>query len=427
MSTPPFVEACINRWFTSDSRLSLQRTTTELCRRLTRRGHELHYFHRADDPYCQLMVQVLPDLANRFNVSIRPHVIERLPANMYPDPERYEAYSIIDASRLARLYGLGFPYTATVPDRLAVGMANRYLASMQEDPDFFALAEEIGAAVWQHDLKTVRSRCVIADVAEKRLLENEQFLQKLGHCQSALVCYGEEFYPGLDRLDLLERRLNKLRVGDDEVHFELTRLWRYQLERMERSIAGKTLELFFCLASPHSYLALSLAAELAEKTGVRLKLRPVLPMKMRGQKTPLMKWRYMMLDAAREARLEGLPFGKVVFPAAEGVSKAMALGFALSNAGHDVAFYKAYMSAVWAQGLDVDSEKGLEAILRAAGLETSWLAKTLPEEEWRRLAHSNLQDMQISGGWAVPTFRVNGAVLWGQDRLWAVVDALKQP
>ena len=77
----------------SDWVLGLRRGIRDFRRLVDRREHEILYFHRADDPVCQLMVQVLPEFAERFDVRIKPRVVERLPANMYPDPQRFEAWT----------------------------------------------------------------------------------------------------------------------------------------------------------------------------------------------------------------------------------------------------------------------------------------------------------------------------------------------
>ncbi|MEX0297431.1 MAG: DsbA family protein, partial [Kordiimonas sp.] len=426
MSVHSFLQSNVAAWLTSETRLSMRYSQVELARRMKRCGHEILYFHRADDPYCQLMVQVLPDLASRFDVKIKPLVVEQLPANMYPDPARFEAYSILDATRLARLYGLGFPSSAVVPDRLGVGMANRYLASLQDDPKFFAIAEEVGAALWREDIADVKRLCVIADIHEDRLSNNERLLKSLGHYASGTVYYGGEFYPGLDRLDHLEKRLNRLGVGDGEVHFELTRLWRYKLERMEKSVSGRTVELFFSVRSPYSYIALQLASEFAAISGVRLKLKPVLPMVMRGMAVPPNKRRYILSDAAREARMENVPFGRIVDPLGEATYKAMSIGLKLQEEGLDLAFFKAFTKGVWAQGVDGASEKGLARILESAAVSTAKAATGLPKEAWQEKAERNRQEMLMAGSWGVPTFRVGTETLWGQDRLWAIVETLKQ-
>ncbi|WP_262695864.1 DsbA family protein [Kordiimonas aquimaris] len=434
MTIANFLKASVARWLSSEKRLKFARFRTELVRKVRRADHIIYYFHRADDPYCQLMVQVLPDIASRFNVVIKPLVVEKLPANMYPDPQRYEAYTILDASRLARLYGLGFSLSATVPDRLAVGMANRFLASRQSDPAFFTLAEEIGAALWRQDLATVRNMCSIADVSEDTLTENEKKLHELGHYASACLSYGGEFYVGVDRLDHLERRLNALGLGDDETGYEIHRLWRYDLEELERSVSAKTVEVFFSVRSPFSYVGLELISELAEKTGVRLLLKPVLPMMMRGMKVPPAKRGYIFQDTAREARLEGVAFGKVVDPLGEATWRAMQIGYALQDlekdgqyeSGKALTFFRTCMRAVWSEGVDASTDKGMAQILVKSGLATDFEKQALSREETKRRAELNKNEMFRYGSWGVPTFRVEGETVWGQDRMWAIVDALKQ-
>ena len=433
MSLSTVLRASVASWLTSSARLNLRRALAELSRKINRKPHTVHYFHRADDPYCQLMVQVLPDIASRFAVEVKPLVVEQLPANMYPDPARYEAYSIIDAGRIARLYGLGFIEDAVVPDRLAVGMVNRYLASKQQDAKFFQIAEELGAALWRRDLDTIRRTCGLADLGDSQLEANQQQLKELGHYASASLHYAGEFYVGIDRLDHLERRLNKLGLGDGEVSYEVQRLWRYSLEDLERSITGQSVEVYFSVRSPYSYVGLQLVHDLAEKTGVRIDLKPILPMLMRGMKVPPAKGRYILFDTAREARLEGVDFGHICDPLGAATWRAMQIGFALmedektgGQPGQAFAFFKAFTKGVWALGIDGTSDKGMSKILSNAGLSNSWIAKALDRENTEKKAEMNRQEMFRHGSWGVPTFRAGGETFWGQDRMWAIVDALKQ-
>lgn len=434
MTKTNFLRATAARWLSSETRLNLSRFKHEILRKIRREEHTIYYFHRADDPYCQLMVQVLPDIASRFAVTIKPLVVERLPANMYPDPNRYEAYTILDASRLARLYGLGFALSATVPDRLAVGMANRFLASKQSDPAFFALAEEIGSALWRQDLASVRAMCSIADMSESVLAANERKLHELGHYASACLSYEGEFYVGVDRIDHLERRLNALGLGDGEVNYEIHRLWRYDLDELERSVSRKTVEFFFSVRSPFSYIALQLITELTQKTNVQLKLKPVLPMMMRGMNVPPAKRRYIFLDTAREARLEGVAFGKVADPLGEATWRAMRLGFALLDMedldevekGKTLQFFSECTRAAWAEGIDIATDKGMAHVINRVNLPANIEEKSLTKEEAGQRAEDNKQKMFSYGSWGVPTFRVDGETIWGQDRMWAIADALKQ-
>ena len=425
MNFKAILRSRVAAWLTSEARLNGKRRRAEFARRLARRPHEILYFHRSDDPYCQLMVQVLPELAYRFDVKITPLVVEKLPANMYPDPARFEGYSIIDAARLAKLYGLGFPATASVPDRLSVGMANRYLASVQNDPKFFSIAQEVGAALWREDLLTVRKLCVVADIDEQMLVDNEKRLRDLGQYSSASLYYEGEFYVGIDRIDHLERRLNRLGLGDGECHFDLTRIWRHRLETLDKSVAGRTVEFFFSVRSPYSHLSLQQVSEFAELSGINLKIKPVMPMLMRGMQVPATKGRYILSDAAREARLEDIPFGKIVDPLGLAVKRAMGIGFSLPDDQTMLRFFSAFTRGVWAEGIDGTTDEGLLRIIANAGLPPSTLTQALPEEMWMEKAERNMSEMLVYGSWGVPTFRVANETLWGQDRLWAIAEILK--
>ena len=414
------------RWLASETRQNLGRFRTEWARKIARKPHEILYFHRCDDPYCQLMVQVLPELASRFDVKIRPKVVERLPADMYPDPQRYEAYTIVDATRLARLYGLGFPSSAVVPDRLSVGMAHRHLANLENDPDFFSVAEEIGEALWRNNTHAVLETASAADIEEKKLAENERLLRTLGHYASAILYYGGEFYQGIDRMDHLEMRLNALGVGDGAVNFNLQRLWRHEVSDLLGSVAGRSVELFFSVRSPYSYLGLELAGEFARKTGVTLRLRPVWPMMMRGMKVPPNKGKYILMDVGREARLEEVDFGNIHDPLGTATKRAMAIGFAVMQEGYGLDFFQSFTRGVWAEGIDGASDQGLTRILEKAGLSSKWLSSAISEKRCALLAEANQQELFASGSWGVPTFRVDGETVWGQDRMWAVMEALKR-
>ncbi len=50
----------------------------------------------------------------------------------------------------------------------------------------------------------------------------------------------------------------------------------------------------------------------------------------------------------------------------------------------------------------------------------------LQNEAWRERAAANREELFAAGLWGVPSFKVGNTVVWGQDRLWAVHDALKQ-
>ena len=425
MKLKSVIRSRIIQWLTSQSRQRLVRNRVELLRRISGRPHELIYFHRADDPYCQLMVQLLPELMTRFYIQIKPVVVERLPADMYPDPQRYEAYTILDAIRQAKLYGLGFPARAIVPDVLSARMANNFLADRQDDPNFFSLAEDVGAALWQRDVVGLQAICGDALIEHSDVLRtNENLLWRLGHYASANIYYGEEFYAGTDRLDHLEARLNKLGLGDNERHYDLGRVWIDDVVDNPFDASDQTIEIFHSVRSPYSYLALEQCAYLRNKTGVNVVIKPVLPMVKRGMKVPPSKIRYIISDTAHEAYESNIPFGRMADPLAS-AEQGLAIGHWAKTLGRDMNFYRSFGQAHFAKGIDGSQTDGMISILEMAKLSVKTGMKAIHDQSWRGEVEANKQEMLRHGCWGVPTLKCGDQVVWGQDRMHTIVESLK--
>ena len=82
------------------------------------------------------------------------------------------------------------------------------------------------------------------------------------------------------------------------------------------------------------------------------------------------------------------------------------------------------MQGVWAEGIDAGSDKGLRKIVERAGLPWNGAQAALQDDTWWDTAQTNREELFAHGLWGVPSFKVGKAVLWGQDRLWAVHNAL---
>jgi 2-hydroxychromene-2-carboxylate isomerase len=82
------------------------------------------------------------------------------------------------------------------------------------------------------------------------------------------------------------------------------------------------------------------------------------------------------------------------------------------------------MRGVWAEGIDAGSDRGLRNIVERAGLPWNEARAALNGEAWRQTAEDNRAEMFALGLWGVPSFRVRDTAVWGQDRLWAVQQAL---
>jgi len=145
---------------------------------------------------------------------------------------------------------------------------------------------------------------------------------------------------------------------------------------------------------------------------------------MRGLPVPREKRSYISLDAAREAHARGIPFGRVNDPVGRPTERGLALIPLAEREGKGQAYLLSFMRGVWAEGIDAGSERGLRTIAERAGLSWDAASAALRDEGWRAVAEANRAEMFGLGLWGVPSFRVGDLAVWGQDRLWAVQDAL---
>ena len=300
---------------TSPRTRSLRRALYEIGRRACLRPREAQVYLRLDDPYSLLLAQVLPELADRFSVRIRPRVVSRLDPAMYPDIARFECWALRDATNLAALYRLAGPGTPP----LDAGVASLRLAEFRELGAVrqFFLNWWRGGAV-PHAVNSDRARAEIA--------ANERALHAGGHYQSAVIFFGGEWYWGLDRLDHLERRwiaAGLAHATDDRPRFVARH--RFLVGPPVPAPTGEPLVLYWSACSPYAYLALERCYRLADHYSVQLDIRPVLPMMMRNLPVPRAKRLHILLDAKREAETEGIPLGRVCDPAGEGVERCYGL------------------------------------------------------------------------------------------------------
>jgi 2-hydroxychromene-2-carboxylate isomerase len=165
---------------------------------------------------------------------------------------------------------------------------------------------------------------------------------------------------------------------------------------------------------------------LGRAAGVPVRLRWVLPMVMRGLPVPKAKRAYIAADAAREAHLRGVPFGRVLDPVGRPTERALALFPLAERGGRGEAYLLSAMQAIWAEGLDPGSDRDLRRIAARAGLDWNDCQAALADDGWRAVAEANRAELFAHGLWGVPSLVANGTAVWGQDRLWAIRDALRR-
>lgn len=377
-------------------------------------GGVVRYFHQADDPYSHLAVQLLPRLAAAYDVAVEVFLVPPPIESAAPDRERLAGWSLRDAARLAEAHGLSLPADARQPTDDQTALAEQALAAALGRPDFASVAVAIGEALWSGDDRALE-RFPLAPAADA-LEAGEAKRLELGHYLGATFHHGEMWFWGPDRLHYLESQLadhRKPRAAP------VARLMQEGAAPVASSPV--TLDFFCSFRSPYTWLAARRVRELAERYGATLRLRPVLPMVMRGLPVPREKQVYIVRDCWREAMRQGIAFGRMVDPVGLGVERGMGVLGRAMTLGKGMAFAESFLGGAFSEAIDATTDEGLWTMAERAGLTREDVAAGLADEAWRDMAEANRLEMLDLGLWGVPSFRVGDLPgHWGQDRLWAV-------
>jgi len=425
---------------TSPHTRQLRRWLAEQGRRLRGEPHRVLYFHQVDDPYGQLVVQVLPELAARYDVELVPHLVAPPSDAAAPDRARLAQFARRDAADVAPGYGLAFPAGAAAPDPESVELATRALAAAIASGAFVSVAARVGEALWSGDRERLRSvveALGVADAAAARVRveEGTRERERLGHYLGAMLFHGSEWYWGVDRLTHLERQLRALGVQREPSRTGfLAPRPDPSREPAPPSVAGArvALELYASPRSPYTAIVMDRVRELTRRLPVDLVLRPVLPMVMRGLPVPRVKLIYITLDTKREAEDAGVEFGHVADPVGRPVERCFSLYPWASAAGRGFELVRCFTHAAFAEGIDTGSDAGLRHVVEAAGLSWTDARQHLDREGWRDELEANREQLLALGLWGVPSFRVLGPTgepdyaTWGQDRLWRVEQEIRR-
>jgi len=380
------------------------------------------------DPFGLPLLQALTQLQEGYRVRFRLHTVWRLDDDMFPEPALWRNWAQQDATRLAGLYGFTPPNRPTPPSETELTSATARLLIAEETPETLTTALSVFEELWH----STTGAATDGRPDETTLSENEAMLRRLGHYQGSMVWYLGDWFWGVDRLDHLERSLTRQglkRHTADVAAF--TRTWADLANNAtvlpdDHPAAATPLEVFFSIRSPYSYLGLERAVQLANAWNIPLRLRPVLPMLMRGQSVPDAKKWYIFHDTKREASKLGIPYGFVADPLGPGVERCYALFEYARSEGREIDYMRTYARAVNAEGIRSETEEGLKLIVERAGLDWQKARSLLDDESWRVWAEDNRQAMYECGLWGVPSFRYGAVSCWGQDRLWVIGEEIKK-
>ncbi|MCB1688877.1 MAG: DsbA family protein, partial [Halioglobus sp.] len=431
------------RWATSTlmtqmcrpQRLTKQRAKFEKARAKAGAAHVVEYYHQVEDGYSHLAAQVLQSLAERYDIEIVCHLVQGPQGKNAAEPELLLQLSRYDAFHVAGEYGLAFPRhdEALRPD--LVQLATAILAA-QDNQAFIERAAEVGSALWAGDeaaLEHLAQQCGRApeSAVSQRIATGMERREALRHYSGAMFYYGGEWYWGVDRLYHLEQRFADL--GIDRKPAEKPLVPRPVIPPPVLKDDGRlTLEIYPSLRSPYTAISFDRAVKLARDTGVNLVVRPVLPMVMRGVPATREKGMYIFWDTAREARAAGVPFGNFYDPIGNPARNGYSLFSWASEQGKGVELISAFLRCAFAEGVNLNNERGLQKVVEKAGLNWHEAAQKVGQSGWEDMLETNRLAMYHSGLWGVPSFRLLDdtgeqiLALWGQDRLWLIAREIQR-
>jgi 2-hydroxychromene-2-carboxylate isomerase len=414
---------------------AFKRRWAERRRRLSGKPHTVVVFLELDDPYSYLLSRHIPDLQNRYDIELQIHLTQALGEAYRPHADMLAVYAEKDCARLAREMGIPFldkGQTPPVEHRRA--LIDALAGSEQEDSFAEDVLEAIGL-YWRGDTEGVARRVSGAELRSQGdllLQRSQELLAKLGHYETATINYAGEWYWGVDRLHFLTDRLDELGARKADASVSTVASVR-QIATISLPVSPPSsaldlppLELFYSVSSPYSYLALQRVCNIADAFGLNLKIRPVLPMVMRGMQVPKAKLLYIAGDVTREAEQFDTPFGRFNRPLGVAVERCLAVFFYAVGEKKERDFLRHLGDAIWTQAIDLASDKGLRKITGRTGLFWPDVKAVIENDDWRQIVEENLASMMQSGCWGVPTLRLGEFTVWGQDRLWLLVRHIEE-
>lgn len=192
---------------------------------------------------------------------------------------------------------------------------------------------------------------------------------------------------------------------------------------------GKSVEFYFDIVSPASYLAWTQMPKLLEETGAEVVYRPFfLPgvFEKAGSSSPITvpaKGKWLFHDLTRWAATYDVPFVmNKNFP----LSSVYAMR-GLNNYRQDdrfVALGNGLFQAMWVNNEDINDQSVMAGVLSAANIDPAEYMEKLNDAANKQALIEVGEEAVSRGVFGAPTFFVGKFMYWGQDRLGFVREDL---
>ena len=195
---------------------------------------------------------------------------------------------------------------------------------------------------------------------------------------------------------------------------------------------SKTVEFFFDLGSPASYLAHTQLPDLCRETGATLVYRPMLlggVFQATGNASPAMipaKGRYMIRDLARFAERYGVPMRfNPHFPINTLTLMRLLVALQLRQPERFDDALQALFRAIWVDGVNLGDPLKVADVLVTAGFDAAELQAQAAEPAVKDALKATTDEAIRRGVFGAPTCFFGNEMFFGQDRLDFVRAALK--
>ena len=194
---------------------------------------------------------------------------------------------------------------------------------------------------------------------------------------------------------------------------------------------NKTVEFFFDLGSPASYLAWTQIPAICARTNATIRYRPMLlggVFQATGNASPIAvpaKGRYSMIDLLRYAKRYGVPLAfNPYFPINTLTLMRGAIGLQLRQPERFESYLAAMFKALWQDKRNLGDPAVLAATLDAAGFDPQEMLALVGDQEVKDALKAATEEAVKRGVFGAPTCFVGDEMFFGQDRLDFVAEAL---
>jgi len=194
---------------------------------------------------------------------------------------------------------------------------------------------------------------------------------------------------------------------------------------------SKTVEFYFDLGSPATYLAYTQLPKICEQTDSQLIYIPILlggVFKATGNASPATipaKGRYMFQDLDRYAKRYGVPLKfNPQFPINTLMLMRAVTGMQLRHPGRFQAFIDCLFHALWVEGRSLDDLATVASVLTQNGFDPNEVLALTADEEVKTTLKDNTEKAVQRGVFGAPSMFVDNQLFFGQDRLDFVLEAL---